>query len=331
MDERLLEKLIAEYMDIFDNRIAFVWHGGEPLLAGISFFQRIIEHQKKYLKPGQSIRNSLQTNGTLLNDNWAIFFKKHGFRIGVSLDGTEETHNRFRKTKQQTSSFKRVIDGIKTLRRNGIEPGIIQTVTHSNLKQSKEIFEFFSRELKLKGWGINPFIDVTNTNNKMSGESITCNEFSDLLKVAIDLWLEKDDANLCIREIENLAAGVLGKQTLNCSYNGCCTGFFCVEYDGRVYPCDRFTDHPEYLFGDLSTQSLRDILNGQERLRYAASVNSLPAECIDCQWLSACHNGCTHHRLGSISEKYYFCDSRKQLFSHLHSIINNHDQPNRTN
>jgi uncharacterized protein len=327
MEDSLLEKLIAEYMSIFSNRIAFVWHGGEPLLAGMPFFQRIIDLQKKYLRQGQIIRNSIQTNGTLINDKWAKFFKKYNFRIGVSLDGNEEAHNRFRKTKTKSSSFKSVIEGIKILRKNDIEPGIIQTVTKSNLKQSEKISHFFIRELNLKGWGINPYLDVTNTNSKMRGESITSDEFYRFLKEIIDLWLEIDDPDLCIREIENVAAGVMGKQTLNCSYNGCCTGFFCVDYNGVVYPCDRFTDHPEYQFGNLYTQSLQDILNSEERLHYASAVNSRSAECADCQWLTACHNGCTHHRLGNVSEKYYYCESRKKIFSYIKGIIENYAHP----
>lgn len=324
MPEWSLEKLIAEYMALFSGRIAFVWHGGEPLLAGISFFQRIVELQKKHLRSGQSVRNSLQTNGTLINDQWATFFKEHGFRIGVSLDGTEETHNRFRKMGTDGSSYDRVLEGITTLRRNGIEPGIIQTITRSNLKRYMENFQFFVHELHLNGWGINPFLDVGAANDHMRGESLTSGELYGLLKQLIDFWISTDNPNLCIREIENLAAGVFGKQTLNCSYNGCCTGFFCVEHDGRVYPCDRLTGHPEYLFGDLSSQPLHDILNSSVRLHYASAANSLHPECAACEWQSACHNGCTHHRLGDVSSKYYFCDTRKQIFPYLKSIFENY-------
>lgn len=143
MSDELLDKFLEEYIRLFTNDIMFIWHGGEPLLAGLSFFQKIVNLQTKYRKSHQIIKNNIQTNATLINDDWAKFFKAHNFRVGVSLDGDKKSHDFFRINNAGHGSFDQAIKGIEILRRYGIEPGIIQTITRGHLNRVREDFIFF--------------------------------------------------------------------------------------------------------------------------------------------------------------------------------------------
>ena len=326
MSDELLEKFLIQYMELFTGHLFFIWHGGEPLLAGLSFFERVIELQTKYLKEGQKIKNAIQTNATLIDDKWAEFFKLHNFKVGVSLDGSKESHDHFRVNHGDGGSFDHVVRGIKILRRHGIEPGIIQTLTHDNTIRVREDFNFFANILGTKHWGVNDFFDMNAINKAMTDQSITNEELIVFLRNYIDMWLTQDNEELKIREIENFVAGVLGKRASSCTFNGACTGYFCLEYDGRVYPCDRLSNRKELLFGNLSSQSLLEIINGSAWLRYAESVNTLHTDCASCKWQRACHNGCTANRIGGINGKYYFCETRKAIFAYLDDKLNEHRQ-----
>lgn len=317
MSDWLLEKFIAEYMELFPGRLYFIWHGGEPLLAGLQFFEKVVELQKKYRKEGQTVENAIQTNATLINDEWAEFFKVHNFRVGVSLDGDKESHDRFRLNYGGKGSFDLVMRGIEILRKHGIEPGVIQVLTQANVTRAREDFHFFANIFGLKRWAVNEFLDIERINQAMLDQSITNEELTSYLKTVIDMWLEQDDANLWTREIENFMAGVIGKRAPSCTFNGACTGYFCLEYDGRVYPCDRLSTRSDFLFGDLSKQSLLDILNSPARLKYVEDANSLHPDCASCEWQKACHNGCTANRIGGPRGKYYYCATRKAIFSYL--------------
>lgn len=317
MSNELLEKFLSQYMELFTGHLIFIWHGGEPLLAGLPFFQKVVDLQRKNLKDGQTIQNTIQTNATLVDDEWAEFFRIHCFRVGVSLDGGKESHDHFRANNAGKGSFDQVMAGIEVLRQHGIQPGIIQTLTRDNLTCAKEDFDFFANILGTQGWGINTYLDVKGINSAMLDQGITDEELIKFLKTYINLWLAEDDPNLRVREIENFISGVFGKRAPNCTFNGSCTGFFCLEYDGRIYPCDRLSNRPELLFGNLSQQSLLEILNGPTRLRYAEDVNSLHLDCAACEWQKACHNGCTMHRVGGIRGKYYYCETRKEIFAYL--------------
>jgi len=324
MNDELLEKFLTEYIGLFLERLAFIWHGGEPLLAGLSFFHKIIRFQAENLRAGQAVQNFIQTNATLIDDEWANFFKVHNFKVGVSLDGNQKSHNRFRANRDGRGSFDEVIRGIVTLRKHGIQPGIIQTLTHNNIAHGKEDFCFFANTLGARNWGVNMYLDMGGINKVMSDQDISNGDLIRYLKACIDLWLEQDDPNLRIREIENFISGVLGKRSPSCAFNGSCTSYFCLEYNGEIYPCDRSSNCPCLLFGDLSQHSLSDILNGPARLKYIKRVNSIRPECAHCKWYNACHNGCAMQRIGGIDGKYYYCQTRRAIFPYLQEKIARH-------
>jgi uncharacterized protein len=322
MSYQILDIFITEYLNLFDREIQFIWHGGEPLLAGINFYQTAINIQQLKCRQEHKIQNLIQTNGTLITDEWADFFRINNFKVGISLDGIVQCHNQFRKNSLGIGSFKKVIKSIEILRNHEIEPGIIQTIPKSSLKYIKENFIFLTETLGLKKIGINIFNDIENINPKMNGESLSNDDYFDLYKNYFDFWLEKDDPKLIIREIESFMYGILGKCSNSCAYSGTCTSFMTVDWDGNVIPaCERLLPISSNIGKNIKTNHLIDILNNSKRIEFTSRVNTLPADCQVCDWLSACYNGCTSHRIGGINGKYAYCEGQKKVFSYFNKKL----------
>ncbi len=318
ISEDLLENFLREYMNLFNGNLTFHWHGGEPLMAGLSLFQKIIEFENKYSNDDQEIRNAIQTNGTLINDKWAKFLKKHNFKVGLSLDGDKKAHNRFRKRRNGNGTFERVIKGLKTLRNHGIEPGVIQTLTHTISKRASEYFDYFVNILKLKGWAVNWYFDWNNSNREMKGESITNKDMIRVMKDYIDLWLKEDNPDLRIREIDKLLYALKGYTPSICNFSGSCPKYISFEYNGDIYlTCGR-PSSPDWAFlGNIGKNSLDTILKNDKRKKYAKEIVPKDPECLNCKWYDVCHAGCPFMRNGGVDGKYAFCEARKELFSYL--------------
>ena len=313
----LLEKFIQQYHSIFDGKIKYIWHGGEPLLAGINFFRKIVELQNRYKRGKQEITNTIQTNATLINDKWAKFFKKYNFGVGVSLDGDKHSNDAFRRNKKGSGCFDAIMRGVDVLRKYGIDPGFIQTVTKTNAWRAESNFLFMTEVLKADRFGINHFFDPYKSNEIMKSENVNNDDLIAFLKTYIDLWIKKDSANLKIREVENFLAGAVGKCASSCAFNGNCISYFLVENNGDIYPCDRLSTNINMLLGNIERQSLSEIIAGESRAKYMDLVSNQPDDCKACEWYNACHNGCPHHRVGGVNGKYYYCKTRKEVFSYI--------------
>lgn len=314
MEESLLREFLLQYFSIYEGRVRFIWHGGEPLLAGIPFFESVIRFQEEFKAKEQRVENHLQTNGTLLNDEWATFFKKHNFRIGISLDGAEQSHDRYRRDVSGEGTFHSVVNGINTLRRHGLYPGIIQTVSKLNVQDIRKDLEFLYTDLQMKGWAINVcdanYSDIPSLGNQ---------DVLSIHRECIQFWQDKQDPDLSIREIDNLIAGLMGRRPPNCSFNGMCGSYFCLDNDGTIYPCDRLSYHSDLAWGSLKEKTLKAILMSSKARHFCKQAHLLPADCTRCEWKNACNNGCTAMR--DDNGKYSFCDSRKTAFSELNAII----------
>jgi uncharacterized protein len=324
MSDAVLEKFIREYMALFRGSARFIWHGGEPLLAGIDFYRTAVALQQSCKSVGQTVENLLQTNATLITDEWAEFFKEHGFRIGLSIDGCASEHDAFRKDTSDHGSFDRVCRGIEILRRHQIEFGIVQVLTSETAPRILDSFRFFADILQVSHWSINAYTDHLGYADA-STKSISNEQIVAATKECIGEWLARNNRQVRIREIEAYVAGVLGKRSRYCAFNGNCAGYFCLNFDGTIYPCDNFTGNPEFKLGDLGVQSLKAILSGPIRACYLGQAATPPLECTRCRWHPVCHNGCPAQRAGGVSGKYYQCEARKELFAHMEtSILRSH-------
>ncbi|MEI6916611.1 MAG: radical SAM protein [Armatimonadota bacterium] len=320
MGFEILESFLKQHIEFFEQTCCFVWHGGEPLLAGIDFFEEVVALQKKYARPEQRMINSIQTNASLVTNSWGKFFKEHDFHVGVSLDGESDVHDRFRRSKGGRGSYERVIRGIEVLRRHGLSFGIVQVLTASTASRARETFRYFADDVGAKHWSMNAFVDLDGY-SCVSDESLSCDQWRDALMVCIDEWMSRGNKDLVIREIESLVTGVMGRRTRACSYNGGCARYYCVNWDGGVYPCDNFTNDPGMRLGALEAENLIDVLGGARRREILNRMTSTPSNCRSCEWLQACHNGCPSHRKNGIGGCLVFCSARKELFGHMKSLI----------
>jgi uncharacterized protein len=330
MSDELLEKLVVESLEVLVSPVQFIWHGGEPLLAGLPFYERAVSLQQRHARPGVVIRNMLQTNGTLINEKWAAFFRTHAFRLGVSIDGGEARHDEFRINVSGQGTFRRVKHGIDILREHGVEPGFIHTIGSGASVHASDDFRFFVEDLAAESWGLNAY--MADTPAQMCGKcrSIENDELTAYHQSYVDAWLARDNGGLRIREIENAVAGAIGNLPYNCSYNGSCATFLCVNYNGEVFPCDRSSHRRDLLLGDLTRQHLGEIVDGAAHRSYQSAVSALPAECNSCEWEQVCNNGCTMQRSGGISGKYVYCGARKALFESVSAVVREYvgDHPN---
>lgn len=297
MSKSILESFISQYLSIFDGPIVFVWHGGEPMLAGLDFYRAVVSFEEKYKTNRHIISNAIQTNGTLINKEWASFFKQHDFRVSLSIDGVNLIHDKYRVSSTGRGTSAIIEKAITILRENQVEPNVLQTVTKSSLTYLKQSFDYFANTLKLRNWGVNVFRDMEQTNPLMKDESLTNDDYYYLITTLFDLWIERNDPSLVIREIEDFALVAGGKTPDTCSMSGNCTSFITVNWDGTVYPCcDNIVSQPDVLSENLLNEKLIDILNSKHRLRLADRINSLPDSCKECEILYGCYNGCTYHR-----------------------------------
>lgn len=317
MSFEVLESFIRQHAELVSGNLSFIWHGGEPLLAGQDFFEEVIRLQRSLVSHNRLLRNSIQTNATLITHKWATFFKKNNFGVGVSLDGGEESHDRFRVTHTGKGTFDKTIRGVKILQEHGIKLSVIQTLTQANACRAKKDFQFFTDDICLNSFGVNPFLDLSGSNKHMKGQSLSNAVLTRIMKSYIDLWLKEDDEELRVREIDAYLAGLYGKRACNCSFNGSCHSFYTVGYDGQIYPCDRLSGSDEFCFGSLADQTLKEIFYSVKWQDFIKRTRQLPDDCVACKWKDACNNGCTSHRVGGIDGKYFFCQSRKEVFAHL--------------
>ncbi|MBN2081647.1 radical SAM protein [bacterium] len=328
MESQLLADFIEQYAQLGGDRLRFIWHGGEPLLAGRAFYEDVLHLQRRFARQdGRQVINQLQTNASLIDKGWTGLFKKHKFRIGVSLDGNADNHNRYRRTIDGVGSFAATMHGIITLRQMGVSFGVIQVLTKGCLAHLAEDFRFFTRELGLKRWALNPYYNPAAA--EMGAATLEPAEFTEYLLGLTDLWLAADSEHLHIREFDNFFAAALGRRPRLCSFNGTCAGYLCIDWDGKVYPCDRFTGDPRYLLGDLAQTSLAAILDGAAWHAWLQLVKPLPADCRACRWVDFCHNGCADHRAGGPGGKYYYCATRLRLFARATELMD--DYLKRTN
>lgn len=320
MSDDLLESFLSQYFSLFSGELRFVWHGGEPLLAGINFYERALAFQRKFAKRGDVVENMIQTNATLITGDWAKFFKRNDFRVGISIDGAKKRRDGQRLNVGGRGSFDQVLAGLASLRKHGITPGVIQTVLRSGVDTLSEDFRFFSKELKINSWALNLFMDGSSDSRELVSEGLRDEDVDRVYTTLIDEWLKASDSRLCVREIENVVAGSLRRRATNCSFNGTCANYFCLDSRGRVWPCDRFSSDEKFMLGDINKTSLLNVLEGELSARHALRACELADDCTDCRWQKACNNGCTAMR-SETDNKYVYCAARQKAFRAVEALL----------
>lgn len=290
MSDTLLERVIRETIAANDvPEVTFTWHGGEPLLAGQDFFRRAVACQQRFAR-GKRIVNTLQTNGTLLTKEWASFFRDHAFLIGLSLDGPEAIHDRFRTDRGGQPTFARVMRGLNLLQQAGVDFNTLTTVNARSEGHGAEIYQF----LRSTGCRYLQFLPVAEPGNPPYNVSDL--GFGQFLCDIFDVWVRRDVGETFVNQFDAALCCWCGVQPGTCVYARACGDVLTVEHNGDVYACDHFVDEAHRL-GNLAQTTFRAMMANPQRTHFVTDkYNTLPDECRHCPWLPACGGECPQHR-----------------------------------
>lgn len=325
IDSAVLETFIRQYMAISSGIASFAWQGGEPLLAGIDFFEEALALQAKYAPPNTAISNALQTNGTLITDRWAALFARYRFLIGVSLDGPQDIHDRRRVDAQGGGSFERVMQGINHLRRHRVDFNILTVIHKGNVGRVKELFRFY-REQR---FGYVQFIPCMEFHSKRVDQpgvyEITPQEYADFLCESFDCWYNDGAPDLSERFFDNMLSVYAHRDAELCIHRKSCSKTLILEQNGDAFPCD-FYIHPDWKIGNVGTDRLTDILRHPLYDEFLKLKPRLPEACRNCPWLGLCFGGCPRNRRWADdlreSSPDYFCFSYKRVYAYAHERMN---------
>jgi uncharacterized protein len=335
MSEAVLEAYISQVTKAqTSTQVSIAWQGGEPTLMGIDFYRRAIELQQIYGRPNMIrsqplvYENTMQTNGTLLNDEWCRFFKENNFLIGISLDGPAFLHDRFRRSKNGQPTFKQVMRGLRLLQKHRVEHNILVAVNNVNADYPLEVYRFLRDEVKADWIQFIPVIERLNPDGErsiiqdgavVSDRSVKPAQFGNFLSAVFDEWVSNDVGSVFIQTFEAAIRNHLGLPSSGmCVFEKTCGLGLALEHNGDLYSCDHFVE-PAYLLGNiLETPLVEMVLSDRQKAFGLDKGNSLPSECLDCKVLFACQGECPKNRfLKTVTGEpnlNYLCEGWKNFF-----------------
>ncbi len=324
MTEDILEEIIRQLMSQSSQQVSFIWQGGEPTLMGLSFFQKAVEMQHKYGR-NQLVGNALQTNGLLIDKNWIRFLKEYNFLVGLSLDGPEHIHDRYRLLRSGSGSWSKVSDRGKLMLDAGVVVNAISVVSDYSSQFPEEIYTFH----KEAGFDYMQFIPCVETDPKnptrAASFSVSGEKFGKFLCKVFDLWLDdfRDNRPIAsVRFFDSVLYSYAGMDPPDCTLLKECGVYVVVEYDGDVYSCDFFVE-PRWKLGNIMENRLIDMLNSRRQSEFGKLKASLPEPCEKCSWLAYCEGGCTKDRIRDPRDNglNHFCQASKIFFEHADSRL----------
>lgn len=297
MSGETLEAIVKRTLAFAEGSCTFVFQGGEPTLAGLDFFRKAVELEQKWNVNRVAIHNSLQTNGILLDREWAAFLKEHNFLVGISLDGNRRVHDANRLDAKGDGTFAQVTRAISLLKEFKVEFNVLAVVTRQTVSQIKNIYQFFARA----GVDYQQYIPCLDPlNQKVGEESYSLNEelYETFLKTLFDCWYaEARQGKLrYIRYFIGLMNLIAGNPPGVCEMNGVCSRQYVVEADGSVYPCD-FYMLDDWRLGNLTTDSFEQLEHRRQELGFIEASRVYPQQCHRCKWAALCRGGCRRDRL----------------------------------
>ncbi len=315
MGEPVLENLIRQAMEQSKDQITFGWQGGEPTLMGLNFFEKAVEFQKRFHQ-GQVIGNGFQTNGILINQDWANFFANHKFLIGLSLDGPEHIHNQYRRMPAGSGSWSKVTDSAKLMLDAGVEVNALSVVSDYSSRFAEEIYQFH-KQLGLKYMQFIPCLEPDLQDpGKPASFSVLAENLGEFLGKIFDLWIadfKNGVPTTSIRFFDSLFFQYVGLEPPECTLQKECGTYLVVEHNGGVYSCDFFVE-PDCLLGNLEQDRLIDLLNSPDQAGFGKRKAGLSEDCRRCQWLKYCSGGCPKERMGG--KNNLLCPAYKIFFEH---------------
>ena len=334
MSDEMLEQFTREYIEAQTmNQVLFTWHGGEPLLRSIGFYRKALSLQQKYAG-GRRIDNVIQTNGTLLTDEWCEFFAQNHWLVGISIDGPQPDHDHYRLTAAGKPSWKKVMQGIKLLKKHGVEWNAMAVVNAYNANHPLEFYHFF-KENGCQFLQFTPIVERLTRHEdgrtlasladkdeiSLSEASVAPEQWGYFLCAIFDEWVRKDVGRIFVEIFDCTLANWMGISPGICAYSKECGHAGVMEHNGDVYSCDHFV-FPEYKLGNIRDHSLIDMLYGEQQQEFSRlKHSSLPRQCKECDMEFACHGECPKNRF--MKDKYgdsglnYLCPGYYHYYQHV--------------
>ena len=334
MSDEMLEQFTREYIEAQTmSQVLFTWHGGEPLLRSIDFYRKALSLQQKYAG-GRRIDNVIQTNGTLLTDEWCEFFAQNHWLVGISIDGPQPYHDHYRLTAAGKPSWQKVMQGIKLLKKHGVEWNAMAVVNAYNVNHPLEFYRFF-KENGCQFLQFTPIVERQTRHEDgrtlasladkneipLSEASVTPEQWGYFLSAIFDEWVRKDVGKIFVEIFDCTLANWMGVSPGICAYSKECGHAGVMEHNGDVYSCDHFV-FPEYKLGNIRDHSLIDMLYGEQQQKFSRlKHSSLPRQCKECDMEFACHGECPKNRF--MKDKYgdsglnYLCPGYYHYYQHV--------------
>ena len=328
MSEATLEEFVKQYIAAQTTpEVIFTWHGGEATVRKLDFYRKAVELQKQY-GAGRNIINCLQTNATLLTDEWCLFLKRHDWLVGVSVDGPKEFHDEYRRMADGRPSFNAVMRGIRMLQSHGVEWNALAVVNDYNADYPVEFYRFF-KEIGCRYIQFTPVVERIKPDNMLAdvasqGElaefSVTPRQWGDFLIGLFDEWVREDVGKVFVQIFDATLANWVGAMPGVCSLSSMCGHAAAMEWNGDVYACDHFV-FPQYKLGNIHETTLIEMMASDRQLEFGASKQAgLPRLCKECRWMFACHGECPRNRFAVSPEGEpglnYLCEGYRAFFEH---------------
>jgi uncharacterized protein len=326
MPEDLLEEYIAQHITASpDEIIRFSWHGGEPTVLGVDYFRKAVEIQRRLCPPGRRIANGMQTNGTLLDDDWGRFLAAESFSIGLSLDGPRPLHDRHRLSRNGRPTFDDTIRGFKVLKHHSVPTDILCVVGASNVRHPVEVYFF------LKGIGASylTFLPLVvreaDSPGGVSPDSVPSEAWGDFLCAVFDEWQSRDIGRIKVQAIEEAARTAFGQEHSLCIFRPVCGDIPVVERNGDFYSCDHYVDETHRL-GNIRKTPLADLIESPAQRAFGeAKLDTLPRVCLSCEVRKMCNGECPKNRFSTSPEGApglnYLCAGYKKFFTHVRPFV----------
>ncbi len=333
-DFRMADELLRNYIkQLIDghraNEVTVAWQGGEPTIMGVDFFRRAVAYQNEYKRPGMTFENTLQTNGTLLDDEWCEFFKANDYLIGLSIDGPRHLHDANRVDKGGKPTFDKVMRGLRLLQKHGVEYNILTTVNAQNGDYPVEVYKFLRDEVGTPWMQFIPVIERINPDGStlvqagsaVSDRSVGAEQFGKFLIGVFDEWVRNDVGKVFVQTFEAAVRNWMGMHSGLCVFDETCGNGLALEHNGDLYSCDHFVE-PDYKLGNIADKPIIDMVSSDFQRKFGLDKrDALPQYCRDCDVRFACHGECPKNRFIKTPDGEaglnYLCAGYKAFFHHI--------------
>lgn len=331
MSDQLLETYIGQLLETHTTpEVTIAWQGGEPTLMGVDFFRRSVEIAERLRRPGQVLHHALQTNGTLLSDEWCELFRDHRFLVGISIDGPEQLHDRYRVDKRGGPTFAKVMHGLELLQGHGIDWNVLCTVNAANQHTPLEVYRFFRDGLGAEFIQLIPIVERENETGFQEGDTVTNRSvdptaWGEFLVKVFDEWVTRDVGTVFVSQFDAALASWLGVRPALCLFGETCGDALALEHNGDLYSCDHFVE-PAHLLGNITTTHIAELVGSpRQRTFGAAKRDTLPSCCRVCDVRFACNGECPKNRFTTAPDGEpglnYLCVGYRRFFRHVDVLM----------